>query len=61
MNQHYRLVWSQVNQAWVAVAENAKGYGKSIAARKLVAAAAALMGGSLLDHRLMLLTRPMRR
>ncbi len=48
MNQHYRLVWSQVNQAWVAVAENAKGYGKSIAARKLVAAAAALMGGSLL-------------
>ena len=48
MNQIYRLVWSQVNQAWVAVAENARGHGKSISARKLVAAAAALMGGSLL-------------
>jgi filamentous hemagglutinin family protein len=48
MNRIYRLVWSHVNQAWVAVAENAKGHGKSISARKLVATAAALMGGSLL-------------
>jgi filamentous hemagglutinin family protein len=29
MNQIYRLVWSQVNQAWVAVAENARGKGKT--------------------------------
>jgi len=48
MNRIYRLVWSQINQAWVAVAENAKGHGKSISARKLVAATAALIGGSLL-------------
>jgi filamentous hemagglutinin family protein len=48
MNRIYRLVWSQVNRAWVAVAENAKGHGKSISANKLVAAAAALIGGSLL-------------
>jgi filamentous hemagglutinin family protein len=48
MNRIYRLVWSQVNRAWVAVAENAKGHGKSISARKLVAAAAALIGGALL-------------
>jgi filamentous hemagglutinin family protein len=48
MNRIYRLVWSQVNRAWVAVAENAKGHGKSISAHKLVAAAAALIGGSLL-------------
>jgi filamentous hemagglutinin family protein len=48
MNRIYRLVWSRVNHAWVAVAENAKGHGKSISARKLVAAAAALIGGALL-------------
>jgi len=29
MNQIYRLVWSQVNQAWVAVAENARSKGKT--------------------------------
>jgi filamentous hemagglutinin family protein len=33
MNRIYRLVWSQVRAAWVPVAENAKGRGKSGRAR----------------------------
>jgi filamentous hemagglutinin family protein len=47
MNHIYRLVWSQLANAWIAVAENARGHGKSIAGRKLVAAALALAGGAL--------------
>lgn len=42
MNRIYRLVWSQVLNAWVAVAENVKGRGKSTSGRKLIAAALAL-------------------
>jgi filamentous hemagglutinin family protein len=37
MNRIYRLIWSQVLNAWVAVAENSKGRGKR-SGRKLVAA-----------------------
>ena len=48
MNRIYRLVWSQVSNAWVAVAENAKGRGKAISGRKLIAAALALAGSGLL-------------
>jgi hypothetical protein len=44
MNHIYRLVWSQISNSWIAVAENARGYGKSISGRKLVAAALSLMG-----------------
>ena len=43
MNHIYRLVWSQVTKAWVAVAETARGRGKGGGTRrKLVAAALAL-------------------
>ncbi|ABR91077.1 large exoproteins involved in heme utilization or adhesion [Janthinobacterium sp. Marseille] len=42
MNHTYRLVWSQLARAWIAVAENAKGKGKSIGAGKLLAAALAV-------------------
>ncbi|WP_211467872.1 YDG domain-containing protein [Collimonas silvisoli] len=45
MNQIYRLVWSQVLNGWVAVAETARGKGKG-SRRKLIAAALAL-GASL--------------
>ncbi|MDD4963693.1 MAG: filamentous hemagglutinin N-terminal domain-containing protein [Gallionella sp.] len=45
MNRVYRLIWSQVLNTWVCCAENAKGHGKSISGRKLIAAALALMGG----------------
>jgi filamentous hemagglutinin family protein len=38
MNRVYRLVWSKVASAWVAVAESARGRGKG-ASRKLIAAA----------------------
>ena len=48
MNRIYRLVWSRVSNAWVAVAENAKGRGKAISGRKLIAAALALTGSGLL-------------
>jgi len=43
LNRAYRLVWNQISSAWVAVAENAKGRGKPVSVRKLVAAALALM------------------
>jgi filamentous hemagglutinin family protein len=46
MNRIYRLVWNRTFNTWVAVAENAKGMGKSISGRKLIAAAFALMGGA---------------
>jgi filamentous hemagglutinin family protein len=48
MNRIYRLVWSQALSIWVAVAENAKGHGKSVSGLKLVAAALALTGGAFL-------------
>jgi len=41
MNHIFRLVWSQANNAWVAVAETTRGRGKS-SSRKLVAAALSL-------------------
>ncbi len=44
MNRVYRLIWSQVLSAWVCCAENAKGRGKSMSGRKLIAAA--LLGGA---------------
>ncbi|MFY9260450.1 MAG: GLUG motif-containing protein [Gallionella sp.] len=46
MNRVYRLIWSQVLNAWVCCAENARGRGKSMSGRKLIAAALALMGGA---------------
>ncbi len=42
MNHTYRLVWSQLSNTWIAVAENVNGRGKSISGRKLIAAALAL-------------------
>jgi filamentous hemagglutinin family protein len=41
LNRIYRLVWSHVHQAWVVVAESARGRGKR-AGRKLLPAAAAV-------------------
>ncbi len=41
MNHIYRIVWNQVSNAWVAVAESARGRGKG-SSRKLVAAALSL-------------------
>jgi filamentous hemagglutinin family protein len=35
LNRVYRLVWSQINQCWVAVAETAKGQGKKAVRRKV--------------------------
>jgi filamentous hemagglutinin family protein len=46
MNRIYRIVWSQVSNTWIAVAENARGRGKSTAATRLVAAALTLAGVS---------------
>ena len=45
MNRIYRLVWSRTLGVLVAVAENAKGRGKSSASRALVVGAVALTGG----------------
>ena len=44
MNRIYRLVWNQALGVMVAVAENAKGRGKSSTSRGLVAGAVALTG-----------------
>ena len=41
MNHIYRIVWNQVSNAWVAVAESARGRSKGTS-RKLVAAALSL-------------------
>ena len=41
MNHIYRIIWSQVLNAWVAVAESSRGRGKG-SSRKLVAAALSL-------------------
>ncbi len=49
MNRIYRLVWSQAQQAWVAVAECTRGRGKqsgSTSARAVAAAVALLACGS---------------
>ncbi|MDD5385024.1 MAG: filamentous hemagglutinin N-terminal domain-containing protein, partial [Gallionella sp.] len=43
LNRAYKLVWNQISSTWVAVAENAKGRGKSVSGRRLIAAALALM------------------
>ncbi|WP_343587055.1 YDG domain-containing protein, partial [Herbaspirillum sp.] len=43
MNHIYRLVWSQLSNAWVAVAETARGRGKT-SRRKLVLVALSLSG-----------------
>ncbi len=48
MNRIYRLVWNATLGVMVAVAENAKGRGKSVSGRKLIAAALALTGGALM-------------
>ena len=44
MNHVYRLLWNQTLNAWVAVAENVRGRGKSVSGRKLIAAALAVSG-----------------
>ena len=50
LNRIYRLVWNEVLQAWVAVAEIARGRGKS-SAKKLVAAMLAVGAiGSISAH-----------
>ncbi len=48
MNRIYRLVWNAALGVWVAVAETAKGRGKSRSARRLVAAALSLAANSFL-------------
>ena len=45
MNRVYRLVWSKVASAWIAVAESARGRGKG-ASRKLLAAAILLVAST---------------
>jgi filamentous hemagglutinin family protein len=47
MNRIYRLVWSQVRTAWVPVAENAKGRGKSGRSRAALRMGAVLTALSL--------------
>ena len=49
MNHHYRIVWSQVSNTWIAVSELSKGHGKSAAARKRVFGALATLGLSALS------------
>ncbi len=44
MNRIYRLVWSEIHNAWVVAAETARGRGKG-SGRKLVAAALSLSAG----------------
>lgn len=43
MNHIYRLVWSSLAQAWVAVAENARAHGKATRAGTLAAALGTLL------------------
>jgi len=45
MNRIYRLVFNAASGIWMAVAETAKGRGKSCSGQKLVAAALSLTGG----------------
>jgi len=49
LNHHYRIIWSQVSNTWVAVSELSKGHGKSATARKRMVAALALLGLSTLS------------
>jgi hypothetical protein len=42
MNRIYRLVWNQTMRVWQAVAENAKGRGKSSSGRKSLTVGAIL-------------------
>ncbi len=44
MNRIFRLVWSQVTQAWVAVPEVSRGRGKSARSKLISAAALGLLG-----------------
>lgn len=46
MNRIYRLVWNQILNLWVAVAENAKGRGKAVSGRSRVDIAAASRGAT---------------
>ena len=45
MNRIFRLVWSQLSQAWVAVPEISRGQGKSTRNQIISAAALSLLGG----------------
>jgi filamentous hemagglutinin family protein len=45
MNRIFRLVWSQVNQAWVAVPEVSRGQGKSTLCKLIGVAILSLLGG----------------
>ena len=49
MNHHYRIIWSQVANTWIAVSELAKGHGKSSTTRKRMAAVLATLGLSMLS------------
>jgi len=49
LNHHYRIIWSQVSNTWVAVSELSKGHCKSSSARKHVVSALALLGLSALS------------
>lgn len=49
MNHHYRIIWSQVSNTWVAVSELSKGHGKSATTRKRMVATLALLGLSTLS------------
>jgi len=49
LNHHYRIIWSQVSNTWVAVSELSKGHCKSSSARKRVVGALALLGLSALS------------
>ena len=48
INRLYRLVWSERLRIWVAVAENARGRGKSSGGRRRITALMALGSGLLL-------------
>jgi filamentous hemagglutinin family protein len=45
MNRIFRLVWSQVNQAWVAIPEVSRGQGKSTLCKLIGVAILSLLGG----------------
>ncbi|WP_175780462.1 GLUG motif-containing protein [Burkholderia anthina] len=44
MNKTYALVWNQTQACWTAVGETARRHGKSAGGKRLVAAAASLLG-----------------
>ena len=47
VNKTYRLIWNSLTQAWQAVAETARGRGKSVTAGTLLAASVAFCGTAL--------------